>query len=135
MKKEMALQIKTVLDDRNRDTKPAEFDTVFTELLNSKLPPSELSPLRLLHEAQSVIGAGFETTKWALTVLSYHILANPEIHARVKEELITAIPHADNIPPWQELQALPYLSACVEEGTIKNLCTNGRITCLHPASI
>lgn len=91
-------------------------DTVFAELMNSKLPPHEVSRHRLQNEAVSVIGAGFETTRWALTVQSYFILANPEIHQRLCRELREAIPDPELIPAWSELQKQPYLSACIEEG-------------------
>ena len=113
----MERQIRELLGGQNRQAKLAAYDTVFAELLNSKLPPHELSQKRLQNEAVSVIGAGFETTRWALTVASYHILANPSIHKCLREELFNAIPDANEIPPWATLQALPYLSACIEEGT------------------
>jgi cytochrome P450 len=117
MQKEMDRQIEIIRSGKlDQDAKVGDFATVFEELLNSKLPASELSHQRLQNEAQSVIGAGFETTRWALTVLTYHILANPQVHKRVKEELATAIPDTDKIPPWEKLQNLEYLSACVEEG-------------------
>ena len=112
----MERQIQELLGGQNRQAKLASYDTVFAELLNSRLPPHELSQKRLQNEAVSVIGAGFETTRWALTVSSYHILANPAIHKRLRDELIDAIPDANEIPPWATLQALPYLSACIEEG-------------------
>lgn len=128
---EMELQIEAVLKGKNENDKSIQANTVFEDLLNSKLPPQELSHTRLLHEAQSVIGAGFETTTLALTNLFYHILANPDVYERLKEELRRAIPNPDVIPSWSELQALPYLSACVEEGTAKSLphrsCVNNRI--------
>lgn len=112
----METQIRDLLSGKNKEAKFASQDTVFAELLNSKLPPHELSETRLQNEAISVIGAGFETTRWALTVSSYHILANTAISQRLRQELINAIPDPQNIPPWAELQALPYLSACIEEG-------------------
>lgn len=112
----METQIRDLLSGKNEQAKLASHDTIFAELLNSKLPAHELSETRLQNEAVSVIGAGFETTRWALTVSSYHILANPAISQRLRQELIDAIPDPENIPPWAELQALPYLSACIEEG-------------------
>ncbi|MCJ1439368.1 hypothetical protein MMC27_008760 [Xylographa pallens] len=112
---EMEAQIRDILNDTNRQAKLAQHDTVFAELLNSKLPPHELSQYRLQNEAVSVIGAGFETTRWALTVLSYHILANPPIYLRLRQELIDAIPDPNEIPSWAKLTELPYLSACIQE--------------------
>jgi cytochrome P450 len=115
---EMEQQIRDILENKNEQAKLASHDTVFADLLNSKLPPHELSQQRLQNEAVSVIGAGFETTRWTLTVASYHILANPTICQRLRQELVEAIPDSNDMLPWTELQALPYLSACVEEGRL-----------------
>ena len=112
----MEAQIRNLLSSNNREEKMESQDTVFAELMNSKLPPHEVSQHRLQNEAVSVIGAGFETTRWALTVQSYFILANPDIHRRLGQELREVIPDPDLIPSWSELQKLPYLSACIEEG-------------------
>ncbi len=112
----MESQIKTLLSSNNQEEKLESQDTVFAELMNSRLPPHEVSRHRLQNEAVSVIGAGFETTRWALTVQSYFILANPEIHQRLCRELREAIPDPEVIPAWSELQKQPYLSACIEEG-------------------
>ena len=121
----MEAQIRNLLSSSNQEQQKESQDTVFAELMNSKLPPHELSQHRLQNEAVSVIGAGFETTRWALTVQSYFILANPDIHQRLSQELREVIPDPDFIPSWSELQKLPYLSACIEEG---------RFLCLHPTS-
>ena len=113
----MESQIQSLLSSNNEEDKLESQDTVFAELMKSKLPPHEVSQQRLQNEAVSVIGAGFETTRWALTVQSYFILANQDIHQRLCQELKEAIPDPDFIPAWSELQKLPYLSACIEEGS------------------
>ena len=115
----MERQIREILGGQNKEAKLAAHGTVFAELLNSKLPSHELSQKRLQNEAVSVIGAGFETTRWALAVSSYHILANPSIYKRLRQELHEAIPNANEIPSCATLQNLPILSACIEEGTQK----------------
>lgn len=89
--------------------------TVFNGLLESGLPPAETEPLRLQHEAISLVGAGIDTTKRALYVACFHILDNPPILARLQAELNDAIPDPGNIPSLPELQRLPFLSACIEE--------------------
>ena len=91
-------------------------DTVFSALLESSLPPEELTVVRLQHEAISVTGAGIETTMRALSLASFHIIANPPVFQRLREELVNAIPNPENPPSWDELGGLPYLSACIEEG-------------------
>ena len=91
-------------------------DTVFSALLESSLPPEELSLTRLQHEAISITGAGLETTTRALSLACFHIIANPPVFQHLREELIAAIPNPENPPSWDELGRLPYLSACIEEG-------------------
>lgn len=112
----MESQVRDILTGKNRDVKEASHRTIFMDIIDSDLPPHEVSLLRLQNEAVSVIGAGFETTRWALTVACYHILANPSINKRLRDELKEAIPDPDQIPSWAVLQELPYLSACIEEG-------------------
>ena len=112
----MGKQIREILTGQNVDVKEVSHKTVFEEILESKLPACENSEPRLQHEATSLIGAGFETTRWALTVSCYHIVANPDIHNRLREELYDAIPDPEKIPTWGELSKLPFLTGCIEEG-------------------
>ena len=100
----------------NEEAKSVSHHIVFTEVLESNLPSAEISVSRLQNEALGPVGAGFETTKWGLTVATYHILANPVICERLRQQLVDVIPDPFNIPSWAKLQALPYLSTCVKEG-------------------
>ncbi len=113
----MEQQIRDILGGKNSDAEHSDFHTVFADVLKSKLPEEEKSQYRLQNEAVSVIGAGLETTRWAMTVASFHIIDNPQIFKRLREELDQAIPDPDHIPTWAQLQALPYLSACIDECT------------------
>lgn len=107
-------QIATILEGKTPRVK--QHDTVFKALLESDLPSSELSQIRLQHEAISVTGAGIETTMRALSVASFHIIANPQIFRSLREELSNAMPDPSSPTSWDELGKLPYLSACIEEG-------------------
>lgn len=89
---------------------------MFEVLLNSNLPATELTHTRLEHESVSIVGAGFDTTREILAIISYHVLANPDINRKLHDELHTAIPDPAQIPSWAQLQKLPYLTACIEEG-------------------
>lgn len=106
-------QISAILSDRKVDQSAK---TVFAALLDSSLPAEELSLTRLQQEASALIGAGIETTKRALSVASFYILDNPTILARLREELISAIPDPQTPPPLYVYEKLPFLSACIEEG-------------------
>ena len=44
-----------------------------------------------------------------------HILASPSVHARLRAELLSAIPDPSSIPPLAVLEKLPYLSAIIHE--------------------
>lgn len=114
-------EMKDQILDIKRGTKGPDseksHDTVFSALLDSSLPPEELSVTRLQHEAISVTGAGIETTMRALSLASFHLLDNPPVLKHLREELVTAIPDPENPPSWDELGRLPYLSACIEEGS------------------
>lgn len=111
----MERQIQDILAGRNVEAKEASHPTLFHEILSSHLPPEELTLMRLQNEAMGAIGAGVETTKWALGVGCYHILANPDIERRLRRELSEKIPDPKNIPHWMELEKLPFLNAVVAE--------------------
>lgn len=89
--------------------------TIFDELLNGELPPEERSVERLTDEAVTIVVAGSETVAWALTVGTYHILANVSILRKLKTELATAIPELSKSTPQVTLENLPYLSAVIKE--------------------
>ena len=90
--------------------------TIFSELLNSNLPPRELTTERLMDEASGVVGAGIETTKWAMVVTVFHIINNPLILQRLRKDLEEAIPDPAQSPRLITLEQVPYLMACIEEG-------------------
>ncbi|RMD44016.1 hypothetical protein DV735_g1056, partial [Chaetothyriales sp. CBS 134920] len=91
-------------------------DNLFYELLRSNLPESEKSDERMEHEALGVIGAGIETTKHAATICCFHVLANPRIFETLQKELVRVMPDPHgSIPELSQLEALPYLTACIEE--------------------
>jgi cytochrome P450 len=92
-----------------------ETPTIFHELLKSSLPAEEKTLDRLIDDAQAVIGAGQVTTTHFLTILSYHLLANPPILEKLKSELGTTTPNS-NLPTLKALEQLPYLNAVLNEG-------------------
>lgn len=84
-------------------------------LIKSKLPPDELSPIRLEHEAQALIGAAMDTTRTAFTIASFHIISNRRILQRLRQELTDAFPDLTKAPTLAELERLPYLTAIIQE--------------------
>lgn len=62
-----------------------------------------------------MITAG-ETISFTMTVLTYHILANPSILRKLKQELQAAIPDPDISTDQAAVERLPYLTAVIKEG-------------------
>ncbi len=90
--------------------------TLFHEILFSQLPESDKSVSRLKDEAAIVVAAGTLTTSWALSVATYHLLADPEILTKLKIALKSAVPNRDVQPiPLIDLENCQYLVAVTKE--------------------
>jgi cytochrome P450 len=76
------------------------------------LPPAEKSLLRLEQEGALLVLAGTESPAKTLTVIFYHLLANPILLATLRNELLSVQGEVS----WTKLEHLPYLSAMIEEG-------------------
>jgi len=64
---------------------------------------------RLADEGNILIGAGSETTALILAVLSFHLVSNPDVLAKLRKELETVMPDPNTPITWQQLEQLPYL--------------------------
>ncbi|KAM0327101.1 hypothetical protein ACHAQA_006229 [Verticillium albo-atrum] len=93
-----------------------ERPTVFGDLLQSELVDHEKRPERLADEAVSIVGAGTETTSWALAVITYHLLDKPELLTKLRKELSEVVKDTRHLPAWTVLEKLPYLGAVINEG-------------------
>jgi len=81
------------------------------------MPEYEQSDERLAKEAQVLLGGGTASTARTLGFISYYILANPEIHSRLQEELKDPMSGwPDRVPSWAELERLPFLQSLIKEG-------------------
>jgi cytochrome P450 len=109
-------QTKIVLESSPEAIASKPYPTIIWGLANNPdLPPEEKTFKRLAVEANSILAAGFETTAGVLTLMTFLILDNPDVHDRLKAELKIAIPDETVVPNWQALERLPYLSAVVKE--------------------
>jgi len=90
--------------------------TVFGSLIESNLPPEEKSVQRLGDEAIALFVAATETISWALSVITYHVLANPEILEKLTAEVSQVVNDNGELPSWAGLEKLPYLSGVIYEG-------------------
>ncbi|KAF4459440.1 benzoate 4-monooxygenase cytochrome p450 [Fusarium albosuccineum] len=93
--------------------KNPEGGRVFADLMESKvLPESEKSMYRLSGEGFNFLLAGTETTAATLTVITYYLLAQPAIYARLMEDLQGLDPQSLK---WTDLEQRPYLWAVIHE--------------------
>ena len=96
---------------RGKGEKPqsAVTTTVFDSILDSDLPSYEKETERLWQEAQVICIAGTETTAWALSVITFYLLSNPQARRRLRGELQSAIPEPSANPEIKDLEKLQYL--------------------------
>jgi cytochrome P450 len=112
----LRVKIAKIISGEDESHAKSQHPTIFHELLQSNLPPAEKSLNRLGDEAQLMIGAGLETTAWALTTTTYHLITNPPILKKLRAELDEAIPDPTARLDVIQLERLSYLSACIQEG-------------------
>ncbi|KAH8653079.1 cytochrome P450 [Tricladium varicosporioides] len=92
---------------------PTGKESVYSSVLdNPNLPPAEKSILRLEQEGALLVLAGTESPAHSLSIVFFHLLANPDILKKLRDELAAAPEDASLI----QLEQLPYLSAILEEG-------------------
>ncbi|EPE24159.1 Cytochrome P450 [Glarea lozoyensis ATCC 20868] len=115
-KHNMTAQINAIKQARDKGENNPAKGTIFNEVLDSNLPASEKTTTRLSDEAAGIVGGGIETTKWSATVMCFHIINNPPIHSRLRDELKNAFPDGFEVHELAQLENLPYLMACVKEG-------------------
>lgn len=103
-----------------------ERPTVFGSILESDLGVYEKSLDRIAEEAIAVVGAGTETTSWALAVITYHLLSKPHLLSKLKAELEATVKDPTDLPQWTVLEKLPYLGAVIQEGLRLSYGVSGR---------
>ena len=106
---------------------------MFHEILSSNLPETEKSVSRLRDEAVIVVSAGTLTTSWALSVATYHLLANSQMLAKLKTELSSAVPNRDvQSIPLSTLENCQYLVAVVQEAIRLSYGASTRLQRISP---
>jgi cytochrome P450 len=126
MPKDIALLVRTLQIDlpAKIEKVKAEIDacinydrpTIFDSMLRSDLDAHDKEPQRLADEAAAVVGAGTETTSWALSVITFHLLTKPKLLANLTHELQRVVDDPLHLPGWTALESLPYLGAVIQEG-------------------
>lgn len=83
--------------------------SIFQALSAPNIPPAERSLQRLTDEGTIIMLAGLETTARFLTLTTCHLLSNPEILLKLREELKTVLPTPESRVSWITLENLPYM--------------------------
>lgn len=110
-------RLKEVMDGEIKQPSDGQdHPTIFHELLASDLPASELNPKRIQGEAQTLVAAGTLTSAHYLKATMYHILADLTVLQKLRAELQDAYPNPSVLPPFRDLDRLPYLNAVINEG-------------------
>jgi cytochrome P450 len=120
------------MEGKNEGYKTSEHPTVFHELLKTdQLPEQDKNLQHLVDEGQTVVQAGQVTTTHMLYTTTFHILDNPSVLRKLREELADAMPDG-KLAPLQKLEQLPYLSAVVSEGLRTSYGTFHRLQRVSP---
>lgn len=127
-------QVKEIIAGENEEWRGKDHATIFHSILESKLPPEEKSIARLADEAQMLVMAGTTTTAWALEVIQFWLLSQPDTLRTLKDELRAAIPNPDEIDhlSLSTIEALPYLTAVIKEGLRLSYGVSGRLQRIDP---
>lgn len=112
------------LNSQTHEPKPGLFSTI----LQSNLSPQDRTAERIAREAMSLLVAGSETTAFTMSTITYHVLAHPATRAKLRAALSEAIPDPNALPQLGQLEAIPYLHACVQEGLRLAYGTSNRLT-------
>lgn len=109
---------------------PTVFDTALDP--NTEKGHPRLTRKELAADAFLFMVAGTDTTADAVTAAVFNTLYDPEIDARLRDELRRTLPHKNSIPRWAELERLPYLHAIVKESLRLSYGVPGRLPRVVP---
>lgn len=99
----------TLQKKRTGDVDEKDHNNVFDALVSPNVPPVERTLDRLEDESALLLGAGTETTARAIVVSIFHLMSNPEMGRRLREELRTVLETPTSKASLTDLEKLPYL--------------------------
>ncbi|KAL8745471.1 MAG: hypothetical protein Q9190_002381 [Brigantiaea leucoxantha] len=130
--KEIERQIISIRDGENEEHKYVAHKTIFSDLFAADLPTQEKDVTSFQNQAAGIVGAGIETTRAVMTLASFHILSQPEILKRLRQELEAAFPDLARPPTLTELERLPYLTAVIHEALRLSYGVSQRLPRISP---
>ena len=100
----------------NKAKKEHFFHNLYHALLAANLPEDEKRPERMAHEGFEILLAGSDTTARTMGIAVYHLIANPSIAQRLREELKAVMPRPQDTVELRILHELPWLVSLRREG-------------------
>ncbi|KAJ3499068.1 hypothetical protein NLG97_g632 [Lecanicillium saksenae] len=100
---------------------------VVQTMLAADLPEEQKSFQRVFGDCRSIVLAANETTATVLSSITYYTLSHPEIHDRLRNELKRGYEAKGSSLEYQELRALPYLTALINEALRTSNSVSGRL--------
>ena len=91
--------------------------TVYHQLLDKEAQKGQPVPdaTSLYEEAQALMFGGGDSVANTLMVAFFHVMNQPELYKRLKEEIYLAWPSIDKHPTAEALERLPVLAATIKE--------------------
>ena len=109
------------------------YPTVFHEIMYaSNLPQSEKSISRMRFEAVQFVSAGTDTIANTLHMITFHVLDNPAILKRLREDILTVQPDPLRPAKLTQLENLTYLKSVILEGLRLGYGASGRLARIAP---
>jgi cytochrome P450 len=87
----------------------SESGSVIEKLSSPDMPEHFRSADNLTDEGFSLVIGGTETTARSLSLGMYHLLSEPHLLKKLREEIRAVMPTPESKPTWNELEQLPYL--------------------------
>jgi cytochrome P450 len=98
--------------------RPADRRDMLSRFIEAKHPDGRpLSLEEVLGEAMTVVGAGSDTTGISLRAILYYVITNPEVYAKLMDEINQFAREGQISDPvtFSESLKMPYFCACVKE--------------------
>ncbi|EEU41816.1 uncharacterized protein NECHADRAFT_87909 [Fusarium vanettenii 77-13-4] len=110
---EILVEIQQSLNDKDNVKSKS---VIVGALGDPDIPAEEKTLDRLVDEGVTVIFAGTETTARSISVAIFHLLRDKSLLQKLRDELSTVEKGPDGQWAYNQLEALPYLTGCVQEG-------------------
>jgi cytochrome P450 len=89
--------------------------SIFHTLLDSDLSATDKETDRLSKEGFVIVAAGGDTTGATISLILFHLIANPAKLTRLRSELAPLFSKTSPPVTWIQLERLPYMSSVVNE--------------------